>query len=386
MKRAFLLLALMLGLTAVLAAQQTSIQSPNGGESWKKGEFHQIKFACGLNSGAASLILVRVTSSTPTAPLSRTGYQEVGLIGTVWLAPNTPAYSFNWEVGRLPSGTAPAAAGYKVLVRIATPSTIISDLSDAPFAIGSAPTIDIFAINDGLAVTEQRQASLNYRFSGYPVPNKYRLHYSQNTGTMETVSPWMPLPTGSWPVYELPDKPGDYIIGLVLANGFGESPVKVDTIRYAPAVPLKDFAINAATLVCGGFPDMNPAWYSCRCTSFTLAAPSPADCFCTSTGSVIVKTEGAVLGNKLEYEFFGGRLLNPGWSFVSLSYSDANCSPALTGGGSAVLAMPQPGSRDIRFKVRIWTSGTLRITRCEFRINSLVIRGPADQPVSEAFK
>jgi hypothetical protein len=88
----------------------------------------------------------------------------------------------------------------------------------------------------------------------------------------------------------------------------------------------------------------------------------------------------------VEYEFFGGRTLNPGWSFVSLSYSDIACKDYA---GSAVLVMPQPGGQNILFKVRLWTepfTTALKIPVCEFRINSLVIRGPADRPVSEAFK
>ena len=126
-------------------------------------------------------------------------------------------------------------------------------------------------------------------------------------------------------------------------------------------------------------------------TSVTMSTipPSAADCSCTSTGVVVVKTKGAGLGTKVEYEFFGGRQLNEGWSFVSLSYSDAACRDHA---GHAVLIMPQPGSRNILFKVRLWTEGIIgggiaaTLSVCEFRINSIVIRGPGDKPVSEAFK
>lgn len=388
MRRVWTLTALVLSLTVLSLAQQAVVQSPNGGELWKKGEFRQIKFSCDQSSGSAELFLVRMPTRTMPAPVNRTGYQELGQIGTVRLSPNTPSYSYNWEVGRLTSGAASPGNGYKVLAKIVVPSTAISDVSDSPFAIGAAPTIDMFAINDGLAVTEQRRVTLNYRFSGFPVPSKYRVRYSQSTGALETMSQWMPLPTGSWPVYELPDIPGDYSIGLVLANELGESPIKADTIRYAPFVPLKDYTINAASLVCGGFPDMNPAWYSCRCTfySASITKPGASDCSCTSTGAVVVKTTGVALGTKVEYEFFGGRSLNPGWSFVSLSYSDAACKNYA---GSAVLIMPQPGSQNILFKVRLWTESfaeAFSLPVCEFRINTIVIRGPADRPVSEAFK
>ena len=389
MKRFLLLTALMFVLLGFLNAQQTSVQSPNGGEIWKRGEFRQVKFAGGPTSGSASIILVRANSSTSSAPLNRMGYQEIGQIGTVRLAPATPAYTFNWEVGRLTNGAASPGSGYKVLIKIAMPSTTITDISDSAFVIGAPPTIDYFAINDGLAVTEQRRVTLNYRFSGYPVPGKYRVRYAQSTGTLETMSPWMPLPTGSWPVYELPDKPGDYTVGLILANDLGESPIKADTIRYAPFVLLKDYTVPAASIACNGFPELNPEWYSCRCTFYNPFKPSSDDCSCNSAGAIIVRTTaaglpGANLGTKAEYEFFGGRQLNPGWSFVSISYSDAACKDSA---GSAVLIMPQAGSRTILFKIRLWTEALGNLPHsCEFRINSLVIRGPADRPVSEAFK
>jgi hypothetical protein len=393
MRRALLLIGMTFLLAVVLTAQQTAVQSPNGGETWKKGEFRQIKFSCDLTSGQATLLLVRMTTpalgTQPSRTAVQTNYQELGQIGTVRLYPNTPSYSFNWEVGRLTNGAANPGSGHKILVKIATPSTTISDVSDVPFAIGAPPTIDMFAINDGLAVTEQRRVTLNYRFSGFPVPTKYRVRHPQSTGTLETMSSWLPLPTGSWPVYELPDKTGDYSIGLILANDLGESPIVGDMIRYAPAVPLKDYTVPAASIACNGFPDLNPAWYSCRCTAYSVVKPSANDCSCNSAGAIIVRTTaagipGANLGTKVEYEFFGGRQLNPGWSFVSISYSDAACKDSA---GSAVLIMPQAGSRTILFKVRLWTEALGNLpASCEFRINSLVIRGPADRPVSEAFK
>ena len=102
MRRALLLIAMMSLLAVVLTAQQTVVQSPNGGEVWKKGEFRQIKFASDQTSGSASLVLVRVAAGVPTAPVNRTSFQEIGQIGSVMLYPNTPSYNLNWEVGRLP--------------------------------------------------------------------------------------------------------------------------------------------------------------------------------------------------------------------------------------------------------------------------------------------
>lgn len=400
MKRVLFVLGSVFMLAAVLTAQQVVVREPNGTELWKKGDLHEIKWGCVQCTGTAELHVVRVatrkisTTTTKTASAAIGGnYQEIGVIkASIPISPDTQSYSYSWRVGDYYGGAAPVGDGYKIVVKVSTPAAVLTDVSDAAFAIGAPPTIDTFAINDGLAVTEQRRVTLNYRFSGFPIPGRYRVRCKAVQGTSDTLGPWIPLPTTSFPVYDLPDPAGDYLISLTLANEFGESPSAVDTIRYAPPVPMKDYTIKAATLVCGGFPDMDPAWYSCRCTSITMSTspPTAADCSCTSTGVVVVKTGGAGLGTKVEYEFFGGRPLNEGWSFVSLSYSDAACRDHA---GHAVLIMPQPGSRNILFKVRLWTEGVLgggigafRGYVCEFHIDSIVIRGPADKPVSDAFK
>jgi hypothetical protein len=89
----------------------------------------------------------------------------------------------------------------------------------------------------------------------------------------------------------------------------------------------------------------------------------------------------------VEWEFFGGRLLNSGWSFVSMNYSGARCAPTsglpVPDRGFEVLKMPQVGSRDIKYKVRLWTAPG---TTCEFIIYSITIRGPSNAAVGDAFK
>jgi hypothetical protein len=398
MRRVLLLSAMMVSFVVLGIAQQTVVQSPNGTEHWKKGDYQLIKWGCVQCTGTAEIHLVKLpskvltrTARTAPATIARTDYQEIGVIkASIPITPTTQFYSFNWKVGDYYGGSAPAGDGYKILVKIVTSSATVSDISDTDFVIGTPPTIDTFAINDGLAVTNQRRVTLNYTFSGFPAPGSYRVKCTPRPGTLGA---WTPMPAGAYPTYDLPQEPGAYTIELWLANDLGNGLSRTDTIRYEvapPPVTTKDYTVNAASIACQGFPDMNPLWYSCKCTSYSVINPSPNDCYCTSTGAVIVKTSAVIaVGTKVEYEFFGGRQLNEGWSFVSISYSDAGCKepdcPACK--GSAVLAMPQVGSQNILFKIRLWASGTAIVPyTCEFRINSLVIRGPADRPISEAFR
>ncbi len=379
MKRGLFLPAWILAFAVLSFSQQVVVRSPNGLERLKKGDMVNIDWGCVQCSGTTELHLVRVPTSTTATMPTREGYQEIGVIkASIPVTPSQQFYSYNWRVGDYYGGTAKPGGGYKILVKIVTPGKTVSDLSDAGFVIGAAPTIDMFAIDDGLAVTNQRKVTLNYRFTGFPTPGSYRVRCTPRPGTLGA---WTPMPTGVWPTYELPAEPGDYTIELWLGNDIGLGPSKTDTIRYE--LPLKDFTVKPSSLVCErGFG--SPDW-TLRCTSSTLPPASDAVTCNDVDGSVRVGISG-YLGNKLEYEFFTGRLLNPGWSFVSLSYSDANCPPGNPKGGSAILIMPQPGSRDIKFKIRVWADGAPNAGSCLFLIKSLVIRGPADRPVSEAFR
>lgn len=398
MKHALILTVSILFLAVLSFAQAVVVREPNLTEHWKKGEYREIKWGCTNCTGTAELHLVRVsarramttTAGTIQATPTRSDYQTLGVIkASLPITPSTLFYSHNWRVGDYIGGTAPVGDGYKILVKVVTANGTVSDISDSGFVIGAPPTIDMFAINDGLAVTNQRRVTLNYTFSGFPAPGSYRVKCTPSPGTLGA---WTPLAAGAWPTYDLPQQPGDYLIEFWLANDMGPSPSKTDTIRFEIPVATpttKDYTITAASIACKGFPDMNPAWYSCNCTSYSLIKPPTSDCSCTSAGAVIVKTSGApMVGTKVEYEFFGGRTLNPGWSFVSISYSEAGCKEpdCPTCKGSSVLVMPQVGSQNILFKVRLWTTGASIPYTCEFRINSLVIRGPADRPVSEAFR
>ena len=362
MRRGLFLFLGILSLTVLSFAQQVVVRSPNGLERLKKGDMVSIDWGCVQCSGTTELHLVRVpTTPTSTMP-SRTGYQEIGVIkASIPVTPAQQFYSYNWRVGDYYGGTAQLGGGYKILVKIVTPAKTVSDLSDSGFVIGAVPTIDYFAINDGLAVTNQRKVTLNYRITGFPSPGGFRVRCTPKPGTVKDA----PLAAGIWPTYELPAEPGDYTIELSLMNDFGTGPSKTDTIRYElPPPPQKDFIVKPSSLICASPPLGISADWTYRLTSSTRP-PEPTVVTCNLLeGTIVIVVEGYPLGNKLEYEFFIGRQLNPGWSFVSLAYDSSLCTNQA---GSAVLIMPQPGSRDIKFKVRLWADRLITAGACTFR-------------------
>jgi len=407
MRRVWTLTVLVLSLTVLSLAQQAVVREPNGTERWKKGEYKEIKWGCTQCTGTAEIHLVKVPQRTARGGITatRADYQTLGVIkASIPINPSTLFYSYNWRVGDYIGGTAQPGDGYKILVKVVMSSGTVSDISDSGFVIGIPPTIDTFAINDGLTETNQRRVTLNYTFSGSPAPGSYRV---KCTPTPSVLGAWTPLPAGTWPTYDLPQQPGNYTIELWLANDMGSSPSKTDTIRYEippPPGATQDYTVQAssiarglASFACRAWPDMNPAWYGCKRTSYSGSETGLDISLCISDGSICVELynstvvgqspvtlgQGVYLGSKAEFEFFGGGQLNEGWSFVSISYSDGG---SRDGAGSAILIMPQFGSRSILFKVRLWTDGGTAPHKRILYVNSLVIRGPVGRMVNEAFR
>ena len=189
-------------LSGVLSAQQTVMRSPNGAERLKKGNVVKIEWGCVQCSGTAELHLVkRDPRSVPGGITAmKAGYQTFGVIKTaIAVSPGNQFYRYNWRVGDYIGGSAPLGEGYKILVKIVLSNGTVSDISDSAFVIGAAPTIDTFAINDGLVVTEQKRVTLNYRFSGFPTPDRYRVRSTALPGTSQTTAPSMPLPARTAP-------------------------------------------------------------------------------------------------------------------------------------------------------------------------------------------
>ena len=144
------------------------------------------------------------------------GVPEIGVIkASIPVTPTQQFYSYSWRVGDYYGGTAILGGGYKILVKIVTPAkSRSSDLSDSAFVIGAVPTIDYFAINDGLAVTNQRKVNLNYRITGFPSPGGFRVRCTPKPGTVKDA----PLAAGTWPTSALPGRAGVTIRSRLLAH------------------------------------------------------------------------------------------------------------------------------------------------------------------------
>ncbi len=105
------------------------VMSPNGGENWQLGSFHNITWhASGLS-----------------ANVKLTLWKDGALVGTIADNISPAPGSYSWTVGRYIGGNAPAGMGYAV--KIKEIGTAVSDMSDATFTL--APGITVTSPNGG---------------------------------------------------------------------------------------------------------------------------------------------------------------------------------------------------------------------------------------------
>jgi len=245
-----------------------------------------------------------------------------------------------------------------------------------------APRIISFRINNGAEQTNSRTVTLNNVATGSPT--HYRVE-KRRTRTLYWTE-WFPYSTE--PTTEFSGNFGEISLRLQVKNDVGESEPVADSIQYVnPELEYGPGALRVCP--CPGGPS---GWkWSAIETSFpqnlsglgaTLTCDdNHAGCY----WAIVIRAEEAEhylvkYGAKYEFEFFAGRQLNEGWEFVRLEYEGQEGE----GKGYRITRMPQPGSRDITFRVRVWVDAGYG--SCTFKIRKIVVKGPAGRPVQEAFQ
>ena len=98
-----------------------------------------------------------------------------------------------------------------------------------------------------------------------------------------------------------------------------------------------------------------------------------------SRTSIQLKSPLGPTGSRCDFTLFGNKIINQGWKFKSFSPSARCDSP----GRSYSLEDPNAGSREIRFKVHLWTNPG---KSCWWSLNTIKLEGPGDANWQEAFK
>jgi hypothetical protein len=350
------------------------VESPNGGETW-------ILKVLGVNSAT-----VNWTSNNVPGNVVLTLKKGGNPVRSQTVS-NTGSAAFSF---------AGMAEGEDYRLRIENADNSVSDESNGNFAIKKetltpvvpkpiqlALAIRDFKLNNGAETTDSPIVTMNHSILGIPT------HYRWKNEVMPDWSPWI-FYAGEEPKASLPESFGEHTIQFQVKNNNGETSPVSDSIRYFAE---KEFEMGPGVLnVCPCRFDFSGWKWSVIERSFpqnlhpnpaeaTCADRRAADCYWTIV--IEVKQEDYMMvqyGGKSEFEFFAGRQLNEGWSFVRLEYEgqEDNCR------GYRITRMPQLGSRDISFRVRVWVDAGCG--SCIFKIKKIIVKGPANKPASAAFE
>jgi hypothetical protein len=368
-----------------------TVSNPNGGETWRTGTAYEVRWTAANIAGNVTIKVKKGGAAVKT-----------------WSAANTG--SSYWMCTGIADGT-----DYRV--RVESGDGVVFDESDRNFEIKSKtvstppstalppaisavavepapvqmrlkvpPEILDFRLNDGAERTDNGVVTMNHTVRGTPT------HYRWKNERMPDWSPWIPY-GGAAPPANLPEACGSRTIRFQLKNNDGESNVAEDTIRY---FFYRDVKINAAEAkgFCGS--DWTFEIMKRDCLDLTVSAC--AEIANTDGGAVScalykVQLPEVPIGYTAEFLIFAGRFLKEGWSFVSSEWrymyrdwvTEAYIEAPLIGNGYTLLLAPSAGERGITHSIRLWIDGGQR-GYGKFSLFSLTLRGPCDQPVSEAFR
>jgi hypothetical protein len=352
-----------------------TVSNPNGGETW-------LLKVLGVNSATVAWTSSNV-SGTVTLILKKAGSAVRSQTFT-----NTGSALFSF---------AGMAEGADYRMRVENADNSVSDESDRNFSIRKetltprvrdpaslALAVRDFKLNNGAETTDSPIVTMNHTALGVPT------YYRWRTEARQDMSPWVRY-VDSEPKANLPETFGEHTIYFQVKNNTGESSPVSDSIRYFAE---KEYEWGPGVLNVCPCRFTYSGWKKWSVIERAFPgdlSPDPTEVTCEDGRAgncywgikIEVKEAGYMMvryGAKSEFEFFAGRLLNEGWSFVRLEYEGQEGE----GKGYRITRMPQPGSRDITFRVRVWVDeghGT-----CIFRIKKIIVKGPADMPVSAAFK
>jgi len=369
-------------------AASLSVTSPNGGETWFTNAVHE---ALWTSSGISGSVTIRL--------------KKGGVVVRSWTAENTGSSlgDYSW---------AQAGTDYKIRVENSTGS--VFDESDRNFTIqvlaGPTPPppagkrdvvpaipskqshsiqvillVTDFKLNNGAETTESGIVTMDHVIRGAPTYYRWRTEARPDWG------PWVRY-IDAHPKANIPESVGEHTIYFQVKDNYGESAAVSDSIRYVKKDLELEYGPGAiADCPCPNGPATGWKRFSVIEQSFpTSLVGDPTQVVCADNhggcywGLIIeVKSLGYMFvryGAKTEFEFFAGRQLNEGWSFVRLEYEGEEGE----GYGYRITRMPQPGGRDITFRVRVWVDSD--VSSCTFKINKIVVKGPAGRPVEEAFQ
>jgi hypothetical protein len=368
-------------ISAGAAPASLTITSPNGGEMWYTNAAHEVRWT---TSGVSGSLTIRL--------------KKGGAVVRSWTVENTGSSygSYSW-----------AQAGTDYKVRVENSNGSVFDESDRNFTIQEPasptpppstrsiqaelaqkvpgkvtlripPTITSFSLNNGAEVVDGLFVTFNYVNTGNP-PTHYRYRVNSGWTNWELVFP------GRFPGGNLLNGACEQTVYFQLKNEFGESNVVSDSIKTSNYKTERTITIYQAFEYATAY-TFGVIWEDCEgCATARWADDDSFECYLGYLDSYFTTW---TRGMKADYELFGGgRLLKPGWAFVSFGMPEitqVGSPDGLDAQGASILYQPPPGGRDIRLRIHLWRN--ILSAAATFKIYTITLSGPCTEDISEAFK
>ena len=161
---------------------------------------------------------------------------------------------------------------------------------------------------------------------------------------------------------------GNRTVYFQVKNNYGRSTVKTATF----VVPSrKDFIIHAGRAKRYS----QPLGFNFSITPKDITSRCEMD---ASHNYIELRSPKGLTGSRCDYTLFSGKSIKTGWVFKRFMASAMCSSPNR---GYSIIP-PNEGSRQIRFKVHLWTNSN---NACTWYLNKIILEGPGDAHWKEAF-
>ncbi len=265
----------------------------------------------------------------------------------------------------LSPGDGPKTVYFQVKNPLGQISTVVSD----SITLTMRPIISSFTISNWGVIYNWQTGESKITIS--------TTNTCQNNPTQNRISEKSDLSDANWFTYRA--TPGINInkgigprkIFYQTKNNYGVSNI----VSAAIDVPArKNWTISAGDY--GSFAKSKGFYFGAKAGDVTSQCKQPD----TGGASIDLECGGGVTGSRCDYTLFGNRTLNEGWKFKNYE-SNAIARPGE--GGYSVNQRPALDSRNIQFKVHLWSNPLKKV---RWWLRTLTLEGPGDASPHEAFK
>jgi hypothetical protein len=377
----------------VPGAGAITVNEPNGGETLWTGTAYWVRWTAANIQGSLTIRLKKGGVALQTWSAANTG-------SALWMCQGVPDgtdYRVRVESG---DGTIADESDRNFEIKTKTVSAPPDQPPSIPPAISvpaerkvpgfrvrkTPPEILELKLNGGAERTDNATVTMDHTVRNTPT------HYRWKNEKMADWSPWTSY-SGPAPRAEIARDCGGRTVRLQLKNADGESNIAEDAITY---FFYRDVTVNAgeAKTYCGSDWVFRITKRGCIDVYEPMCAQLQFWTDHISCDLNKIQLAEVPLGYDAEFQIFAGRFLKAGWTFVSSEwdywYSDMVIMENSTAASSpekgfSLDMAPSAGQQGIAYYIKLWVNIGQRGSGT-FNLRSLTLRGPCDQPVSEAFR